>query len=90
MENIADAGLNGVTEGNQTAILRALMEFRTAPPTDRTKQAAALVQQVDAYRSFLDGNQGIALCEKNPFGVTVAIRAPLAAALDKSAAIATS
>jgi hypothetical protein len=69
--------------------MRALMEFRAAPPTDRTKQAAALVQQVDAYRSFLDGNRIIALCEKNPFGVTVAIRAPLGAALDRIAAIAT-
>lgn len=89
LDNIADAGLNGVTEGNQTAIMRALMDFRAAAPADRAKKAAALVQQVDAYRGFLDGSKVITLCEKNPFGVSVAIRAPLGAALDKIAAIAT-
>ncbi|MDK3073609.1 hypothetical protein QO034_10845 [Sedimentitalea sp. JM2-8] len=88
LDNIADAGLNGVTEGNQTAMMRALMEFRGAAPADRAKKAVALVQQVDAYRGFLDSNRVIALCERNPFGVSVPIRAQLGAALDRIAAIA--
>ena len=42
LARIAEMGLNGVTEGNQTRMMAALMEFRMASGDRRTKAAQAL------------------------------------------------
>jgi hypothetical protein len=88
LDNLADKGLNGVTGGNQVAMMRALMTYRSAAEADRAQAADALLKQVETYSSFIQGDRVIALCERNPFGVEVAIRAPLTAALDRIAGIA--
>lgn len=83
MRAIADKGLNGMTDGNQTAMMSALMEFDGASGEARPKSGAALLQQVEAYRSFLSSNTYVDLFENNPLGVKVTIKAPLGAALDQ-------
>lgn len=88
LDVIADKGLNGVTKGNQVAMMKALLEFDATTSESRADRADALLKQLDAYRSFVTGDKIVALCEKNPFGVSVAIRAPLGVALDRIAAIA--
>lgn len=82
LKRIADQGLNGVTEGNQVALMRRLFEFQSAKGADKAKAAAELKAQSAQYRGFLQDSGVIALCENNPFGVTVNLRGPLIRALD--------
>lgn len=89
LDRIAEFGLNGVSQGNQVGITRSLMAYDAAAADRRAGAAKTLVDQIGAYRSMLDGNALIALCEKNPFGVQVAIRAPLRQALDRIERIVT-
>jgi hypothetical protein len=82
LRRIAEFGLNGVTAGNQTAMMGALMTFNAASGPSRQAAAKALLASVGAYRSFLSESAAIRLCEDNPFGVACTIRAPLLQALD--------
>lgn len=82
LDRIAEFGLNGVSDGNQTAMNRALFEFNGAQGPDREKAGAKLVTEVAQYRQFLASNKIIDLCEQNPFGVAVDIKGPLKTALD--------
>jgi hypothetical protein len=83
LERIAEMGLNGITQGNQTAMMKQLFEFRQVDATARPKAAAALQAQCNEYRTFLADSALITLCEQNPFGVTVDLRKPLGKALDQ-------
>lgn len=82
LDRIADAGLNGVTEGNQTALLAAMVDLARATPDARPAAARRVGQASAAFRQFLAADPVISLCEANPFGVKVAIRATLTRALD--------
>lgn len=83
LDRIAEFGLNGVTDGNQTALNRALFEYNGSEGPARQKAASRLSDQVSEYRKFIDSNAIIELCEDNPFGVRLDIRGPLRDALDK-------
>lgn len=82
LDRIADAGLNGVTEGNQTALMAAMVDLARATPETRTAAAKRVGQASAAFRQFLAADPVIELCEGNPFGVKVAVRATLTRALD--------
>jgi hypothetical protein len=81
LERIAEFGLNGVTEGNQTALAKALFDFRAATGADRPRFASALAAQVGTYAQFLSSDPVIELVENNPCGVAVPLRATLGGAL---------
>ncbi|WP_139792731.1 hypothetical protein [Pseudophaeobacter leonis] len=81
LARIAKFGLSGVTKGNNTALMAALLGYNSAAEADRAKSAQKLSQEADAYAAFLSSDPIIALCENNPFGQTLAIRAPLLNAL---------
>lgn len=83
LTQIAEFGLNAVTQGNQTALTAALMDYAKSSAESRAAAGQTLAAQVSAYRDFLGGNEIITLCEENPFGVSVDIRGPLGAALDR-------
>lgn len=83
LERIAEMGLNGITQGNQTALMKHLMEFQNVDADARPKAAAALQAQCAQYRAFLADSTLITLCEQNPFGVTVDLRNHLGKALDQ-------
>ncbi|MGC1505274.1 MAG: hypothetical protein WA782_14185 [Sulfitobacter sp.] len=83
LERIAEMGLNGITKGNQTALMKRLMEFRQVDAAARPKAAAALQAQCKEYRAFLADSELITLCEQNPFGVAVDLRKHLGKALDE-------
>lgn len=81
LARIAKFGLSGVTKGNNTALMAALMGYNSAAEGERAKTAQTLGQEADAYAAFLSSDPIIALCEDNPFGQKLAIRAPLLTAL---------
>lgn len=82
-QKIADAGLHGVTSGQLSKLQAALMDFDGA--SGAAKQDAAELAQTasEAMRTFLKDNLVLPLLERNPFNVTVTIRATLGAALDR-------
>ncbi|MDC0659826.1 hypothetical protein N6L27_17640 [Leisingera sp. SS27] len=88
LARIADAGLAGVTGGNQTALMKALFEMNSAGGEARKTAAQALLAQVAAYGKFLKDDPVIALVEENPFGISAPVRAPLGNALRQIAGIA--
>lgn len=90
LDRIAEYGLNGLTEGHQTALQKALFEFKDATGAEKAQAAKALAEQAQSYKSFVTSNRVMALCEKNPFGVAVPIRQELGAALDRIAQLAKS
>lgn len=88
LNRIAEAGLNGITEGNQVAMIRALMEFDAADASKKPDATKKLLRQVDSYLGFLDRSKLIALAEGNPFDVQLSIKKPLSAALHQIAKVA--
>ncbi|KIC35248.1 hypothetical protein [Leisingera sp. ANG-M7] len=88
LAQIADAGLAGATDGNQTALMKALFEMKSATGDARKRAAQALLAQVTAYGKFLKDDPVIALVEDNPFGISAPVRAPLGSALRQIAGIA--
>ncbi|MEO0403040.1 MAG: hypothetical protein AAF214_11745 [Pseudomonadota bacterium] len=82
LDRIAEAGLNGISEGNSVGMMRAIMNYDAASPDTK----ANLMKQIDAYRAFLQGSTLVTLAESNPFGITVDIKAPLETALNDIAA----
>lgn len=88
LAQIADSGLAGVTDGNQTAMMKALFEMKGAVGEGRTKAGKSLLAQVGAYAAFLKEDQIIDLIENNPFGVKAPVKAPLMGALREIAVIA--
>lgn len=84
LQRIADMGLNGVTDGFQTALMKALFEYKQSPAGEaRAKAAANIAAKARELRARIEGDQIIALCESNPFNVAVSIRAPLSSALTR-------
>ncbi|WP_435659870.1 hypothetical protein [Leisingera caerulea] len=88
LAQIADAGLAGVTDGNQTALMKALFEMKSATGDARKAAAQALLAQIAAYLKFLKDDPVIGMVEDNPFGVSVPVKAPLTSALRQMADIA--
>lgn len=85
LDGIADAGLNGIADGNQTAMIRAIMDYNAASIEKKDAAAGKLLAAIDSYRGFLESSKLIPLAENNPFGIKVSIRKPLSAALTKIA-----
>ena len=88
LAKIADAGLAGVTDGNQTALMKALFEMKFSSGDARKTAAKALLAQIAAYSTFLKSDPVIELVENNPFSISVPVKAPLGAALRQMAMIA--
>jgi len=53
LDRIAEFGLNGITEGNQVALSKALFEFNASKGDDCRKAAQKLSEQATAYKSFI-------------------------------------
>ncbi|NIZ15411.1 hypothetical protein HCZ87_18770, partial [Phaeobacter sp. HF9A] len=60
----------------------------SAATAQKAAAADALAKEAQSYKAFVNDNKIMALCEKNPFGVTLPIRKELGAALDRIAQLA--
>lgn len=88
LTRIADLGLHGLTDGLQSRLMAALMDFRNASGEGRPIAGAKLATAAAELRDRIQADPVIALCEDNPFGIAVSIRAPLSAALTEVERIA--
>lgn len=82
LTRIARFGLSGVTKGNNSALMAAILNFNGSSGAARAGSAQALGKEIDTYSEFLGSDPIVALCENNPFGHALAIRAPLIKALN--------
>lgn len=71
LREIAEYGLNGVT-GNYKVPLMAAMAEQAGPKA---------LEVIRAFRSHIEADERIEVCDDNPFGVAVTIRATLGTAL---------
>ncbi len=81
LKRIADAGLNGITGDHKVPVLAALQEIDAAGPEALRPAAARARPAMDAFISHLTSDPRVEACDRNPFGITVTIRATLVPAL---------
>lgn len=78
---VADAGLNGITGKLQVGLEVALLNLIASGGSDAAARTKAL-SLVAEFRQFVTTDPIVQLCDTNPFGVAVGIRAKLVPALD--------
>ena len=86
LEEIAEFGLNGVTGNHRVPLMAALMELGDGNPATLGKAGPKALGIIDAFRSYLESSEQVEVCDANPFGAPVAIRATLVPALAQMAA----
>lgn len=84
LEQIAEFGLFGASEGENVRLMVALREADGGNPKGLEK----VLDAVEDYEAFLDGAPIIDLIEDNPFGVKVPLRQTLGAALKELRSLA--
>ncbi len=88
LHDIAEFGMNGLTGDNKVKVMVSLIELGDGTPAAMRKSGRKALGAIGAFRAYLDSDERIAVCDDNPFGVPVAIRETLCAALaDLQAAI---
>ena len=85
LRRVAEHGLNAVTENHHVSLMAAVMELGDGAPATIAKSGAKALAAITEFQSLLAGSRKIAVCDANPFGAPVAIRATLGPALQKMA-----
>jgi hypothetical protein len=75
LKAIAEYGLNGVTGNHKVRLMAALQDIGAGPATPQAAKTAIGV--IAPFRTHLGSDERVAVCDENPFGVAVAIRATL-------------
>ncbi len=81
LREIAEYGLNGVTGNHKVPLMAAMTEIGAGDAAAVAKAGPKALGIIQAFRSHIEGDERIEVCDDNPFGVPVAIRATLGAAL---------
>lgn len=77
LEEVAEFGLNGITGNFRVRLMAAMQGARSGD----ARALAQLPRLAAAFRAYLDTDERVAVCDDNPFGVPVGIRAALAPVL---------
>ena len=81
---IAEFGMAGLSGGGiQTKMMTSLFTLSASSGEDRVKAEKSLRGVIAEYKAFLTGNRLVTLCDENPFGVALDLRAGLGQALDR-------
>lgn len=81
LHEVADKGLNGITNRLQVGLHVALLEYDRATGADRRRLGTTAIAAVDEFDKFLKTEPLVPLIDKNPFQVTVGLQTDLVAAL---------
>ncbi|HEX5325448.1 MAG TPA: hypothetical protein VFW75_02150 [Acetobacteraceae bacterium] len=79
LHDIAEFGLNAMTGDHKVKIETALIEMRGGTITPRA--AGTAVSLIGSFQAHLAGDERIAACDANPFGVKLSLRETLTPAL---------
>ena len=87
LKEIAEFGMNGLTGGYKVPLMAAIRDIDNAGPVPSQELIDNAQEIAEAFREFLDDDEQVAVCDENPFGVTVEIRKQLGPALDHLAQV---
>jgi hypothetical protein len=83
---IAEQGLNAVTENHRVKLMAAVMSLGDGGGGALAKNGPTALSLIEAFTAFLAGSEKIEVCDANPFGAPVSIRATLTPPLQQMAA----
>jgi hypothetical protein len=83
LEEIAEFGLNGLTNNTRVPLLAALLEAGDGSKAKLRLTAPKIEKAAQAFMSQLSSDPRVAACDQNPFGVDVAIVATYQGALEQ-------
>lgn len=86
LEEIAEFGLNGVTGNYRVPLMAALMGLGAGSPAAMRKSGPKALKIINDFRTYLESSEAVEVCDANPFGTPVTIRATLGGALGGLAA----
>jgi hypothetical protein len=86
LTDIAENGLNAVTENHRVKLMAAVMALGDGSGGAIAKNGPTSLGLIEAFTTFLDGSEKIEVCDANPFGAPVAIKATLMPPLQQMAA----
>ncbi len=87
LKQIAEFGMNALTGNHRVQLMAAFAEIGGGDPALTAKLAPGTVRLIQAFRTFLESDEKIEVCDDNPFGVKVTIRNTLGAALGRMEAL---
>ncbi len=83
LEAIAEFGLNGLTNNTRVPLLAALLEAGDGSKANLQVIAPKIEKAAQAFMSQLGSDPRVGACDKNPFGVDVAIVATYQGAVEQ-------
>ena len=86
LTDIAENGLNAVTENHRVKLMAAVMALGDGSTASMAKNGATALGLIEEFTTFLDGSEKIEVCDANPFGAPVSIKATLTPPLQQMAA----
>jgi hypothetical protein len=89
LTEIAEKGLSGVTENYRVRLMASLMELGTGDAVAVQKFGAKALGMITTFQTFMaDGkaSEKMDVCDGNPFGASVSIRATIGPPLQQMAA----
>jgi hypothetical protein len=86
LKQIAEFGVNGITGNHKVPLMAALAEIGSGDAAVIAKVGPKALGIIEAFRGYLATDEKVEVCDENPFGVPVAIRATLGGALAQMAA----
>jgi hypothetical protein len=78
---VGEYGLNGVTGNFKVPLQAALIELKSATGEGRRKAIARAYKAVADFRGHIESDEGVAVCDDNPYDIPVGIQSTLGAAL---------
>jgi hypothetical protein len=73
LEEVAEFGLNGLTGNTRVPLLASLLEAGDGSKANLQSAAPKIAKAAQAFMSQLSSDARVAACDKNPFGIDVAI-----------------
>ena len=80
-EEIAQFGMNGLTGNHKVRVIAGLGALGTGDADATKKASTRLLATIGSFRNHLDSDERIEVCDDNPLGVAVSIRATFGGAL---------
>jgi hypothetical protein len=85
LEEIAEFGMNGITGDHRVKLMAAMFDIDRGGSESVRAAGPELVKLAEEFKAYLDTDERVEVCDDNPFGVPVSIRATLGGALGRLA-----
>jgi hypothetical protein len=85
LEEIAEFGMNGITGNHRVPLMATMIEIDQGGSEAVRISGPKLAKLATEFKAYLDSDERVGVCDDNPFGVPVSIRATLGGALGRLA-----